>query len=151
MWSRIKQESPNCLLVPCICHSLALSIAHALDKLHSHLGHLLSEILRWFSNSVLRQDTFKTLFDIMDPNGKRAGTLTPFQKLSATRFVRGKVIFAILTNWEELRRIFSAQKMLRPSTLISITEPEQSRTCCMIRPTSCTSPLLDLWYQNLSR
>ena len=107
VWSRIKQESPNCLLVPCICHSLALSIAHALDKLPSHLGHLLSEIPRWFGNSALRQDTFKTLFDIMDPNGERAGTPTPFQKLSATRWlVRGKVIFAILTNWEELKAYF---------------------------------------------
>ena len=46
VWSRIKQESPNCLLVPCICHSLALSIAHAFDKLPSNLGHLLSEIPR---------------------------------------------------------------------------------------------------------
>ena len=107
VWSRIKQESPNCLLVPCICHSLALSIAHAFDKLPSHLGHLLSEIPRWFSNSALRQDTFKTLFDIMDLNGEWAGTPTPFQKLSATRwFARGKVIFAILTNWEELKVYF---------------------------------------------
>ena len=152
VWSRIKQVSSNCLLVPCICHSLALSIAHAFDKLPSHLGHLLSEIPRWFSNSALRQNTFKTLFDIMDPNGERAGTPTPFQKQSATRWlVRGKVIFAILTNWEELKAYFLCTKMLRPSTLISVTEPEQSRTCCMIRPTSCTSPLWGLWYQNLSR
>ena len=31
VWLRIKQESPNCLLVPCIGHSLALSIAHTFD------------------------------------------------------------------------------------------------------------------------
>ena len=78
VWSRIKQESPNCLLVPCICHSLALSIAHAFDKLPSHLGHLLSEIPRWFSNSTLRQNTFKTLFDIMDP-GRGLGHLHSFR------------------------------------------------------------------------
>ena len=43
----------------------------------------------------------------MDPNGERAGTHTPFQKLSATRWlVRGKVIFAIWTNWEELKAYF---------------------------------------------
>ena len=99
VWSRIKHESPNCFLVPCICHSLALSIAHAFDNQPSHLGHLLSEIPRWFSKSALRQDTFKTLLDIMDPNGERVGTPTPFQKLSATRWlVRGKVIFATVTN-----------------------------------------------------
>ena len=43
----------------------------------------------------------------MDPNGEMAGTPTPFQKLSATRWLmRGNVIFDILTNWEELKAYF---------------------------------------------
>ena len=50
---------------------------------------------------------FQTHFDIMDPNGQSTETPTPFQKLSATRWlVRGKVIFAILNNWEELKAYF---------------------------------------------
>ena len=79
VWTRIKQESPNCLLVPYICHSLALSIAHAFDKLPSQLGHLLSEIPRWFSKSALRQDTLKLSLTSWTPMGRGLRHLHPFK------------------------------------------------------------------------
>ena len=51
--SRIRNASPTCVLMRSICHSLALCIKHAFEKLPSNLGFLLSEIPRWFSNSAL--------------------------------------------------------------------------------------------------
>ena len=63
VWSRIVKESPYCIMVKCICHFLALCIKHAFEKLPSNLGFLLSEIPKWFSNSILRSEEYKKLFD----------------------------------------------------------------------------------------
>ena len=44
LWSRIKAESPDCIRIPCVCHSLALAAEKAFECLPSSIGHLLSEI-----------------------------------------------------------------------------------------------------------
>lgn len=44
VWTRIQQESPDCVQVKYICHSLALCVQHAFEKLPSSLGFLVSEI-----------------------------------------------------------------------------------------------------------
>ena len=59
VWSRMKAISPSCVLYKCICHSLALSVQHAVDKLPSNIGFLLKEIPKWFRNSNLRREAFK--------------------------------------------------------------------------------------------
>uniref|UniRef100_A0A0N7ZCY6 Uncharacterized protein n=1 Tax=Scylla olivacea TaxID=85551 RepID=A0A0N7ZCY6_SCYOL len=107
VWTRIQEESPNCVLMRCICHSLALSIQHSFNKLPSNLGFLLSEIPKWFSKSSLRRESYKTLFNIMNPDDERKGLPAPFQQPSATRWlVRGKVMSKILSNWDELHGYF---------------------------------------------
>ena len=108
LWSRIRNESPNCAQMRCICHSLALCIQKGFDKLPSNLGYILSEVPKWFSKSALRRDNYKELFEVMDPNCERTGTPNPFKKISATRWlVKGKVLYNILINWEELKAYFS--------------------------------------------
>ena len=79
VWLRIKQESPNCLLVPCICHSLALSIAHAFDKLPSHLGHFLSEILDGSATVHFTKTLSKLSLTSWTPMGRGLGHLHPFR------------------------------------------------------------------------
>lgn len=107
VWTRIQEESPNCVLMRCICHSLALSIQHSFNKLPSNFGFLLSEIPKWFSKSSLRRESYKTLFNIMNPDDERKGLPAPFQQPSATRWlVRGKVMNNILSNWDELYAYF---------------------------------------------
>lgn len=107
VWSRVRERSPNCQLNRCVCHSLALCIEKAFDKLPSNLGYLLHEIPKWFSKSILRREAFKELFMVMDANEERGGVPLPFQKLSNTRWlVRGKVIYNILVNWEHLKAYF---------------------------------------------
>lgn len=84
VWSRVREKSPNCQLNRCVCHSLALCIEKAFDKLPSNLGHLLHEVPRWFSKITLRREDFKQLFMVMDANEERKGMPLPFQKLSNT-------------------------------------------------------------------
>eukprot|EP00794_Sanderia_malayensis_P010381 gene10381-biopygen7566 len=108
VWSRIKADSPDCQLNRCICHSLALCIEKAFEKMPSNLGYLLAEIPKWFHKSKIRREAFKDLFNTMDPNEERKGMPLPFQKTSAIRWlVRGKVIYHLLVNWEELKAYFS--------------------------------------------
>ena len=59
MWTRIKEDSPHCIQLKCICHSLALCIQRAFAELPSNLGYLLKEIPAWFSHSTLRREAFK--------------------------------------------------------------------------------------------
>lgn len=51
--SRIKDVSPNCLLMKCVCHSLALCVEHAFQTMPSNLGVLLKEFPKWFSKSII--------------------------------------------------------------------------------------------------
>ena len=105
VWSRIVAVAPNCIKIKCICHSLALCVKHAFEKLPSSLGFLLAEIPKWFSKSTVRREDFKMLYNVMNPDDDQKA---PFAKYSTTRWlVRGKVIFRILMNWEELKIYFA--------------------------------------------
>ncbi|XP_064082008.1 uncharacterized protein LOC135198395 [Macrobrachium nipponense] len=107
VWTRIKATAPNCVQVKCVCHSLELCVQHAFKKLPCNLGFLLSEIPKWFSKSSIRREAYLSLFKVMDPDGERKGIPSPFQQASATRWlVRGKVMYNILVNWEELKAYF---------------------------------------------
>ena len=107
VWSRVKEVSPNCVLIKCILHSLELCVQHAFKKMPSNVGFMFKEILKWFSNSVIRREDFKDLIIVIDPNKEEGGKSLPFQKLSTRWLVRGKVLFNILGNWEELKAYFS--------------------------------------------
>lgn len=108
VWSRVTQQWPDCQLNKCVCHLLSLCVEKAFDKPPLSLGHLLHEIPKWFSNSIICK-AYKELFLTMDPNEERRGTPVPFQKISNTRWlVRGKALFNILVNWEELQVCITA-------------------------------------------
>ena len=111
----MKALSPNCLQIRCICHSLALCIQHAANKLPSNIGFLLSEIPNWFSNSEIRREAYMQLFKVMNATefscDERTAPL-PFEKMFTTRWlVRGTVMFNILTNWHELQPYFTAAEI----------------------------------------
>jgi hypothetical protein len=104
----------------CICHSLALCIQYAVFKLPSNIGFLLSEIPNWFCHSELRREAYKELFRVINPASEsepvRTGPL-PFEKPSFTRWlVRGKVMFNILVNWEELMAYFTSAELAQYNT-----------------------------------
>lgn len=104
VWTRIAAVSPQCIKMTCICHSLSLCVMHAFEKLPSSLGFLLAEVPKWFSKSSVRREAYKELFEVMCPDECRKA---PFEKYSTTRWlVRGKVIYRILVNWNELKAYF---------------------------------------------
>ena len=108
VWSRIIEEAPNCVQMKCICHSLALCIKHAFELMPSHLGFLLKQIPKWFSKSTIRRDAYAKLFEIINDGTYNSTLASPFQKFSQTRWlVRGKIIYNILMNWNELKTYFA--------------------------------------------
>ncbi|XP_005103816.1 uncharacterized protein LOC101845565 [Aplysia californica] len=119
VWTRIKNVSPNCIQMKCICHSLALCMQHAFAKLPSNLVFLLTEVPSWFSHSCLRRDAFQRIFDTLNANSESESGVshpTPFMRASATRWlVRGKVLYNILVNWEELVCYFNIAELESPS------------------------------------
>ena len=105
VWTRIAAVAPNCIKLTCICHSLSLCVQHAFEKLPSSLGFLLAEIPKWFSKSTIRREAYKSLYEVMSPDEEQ---VPPFEKYSATRWlVRGKLIFRLLMNWNELQAYFT--------------------------------------------
>ena len=109
VWSRIRETNPNCILMKCICHSLALCVQHGFDKLPSHMGYLLQEIPAWFSQSRIRRDEFQALFHEINDETQSSYNEMPFLKFSCTRWLsRGKVIFSIHKNWNTLEMYFAS-------------------------------------------
>lgn len=114
VWSRVRNASPGCVQMKCICHSLALVMEHSFEKIPSTIAFLISEIPGHFSNSTLRRDEFKELSSVMNPDG--CISPSPFIKFSRTRWLaRGKVLYNILVNWFELQAYFEAISRKAPA------------------------------------
>lgn len=113
VFTKIKDFSPYCKLVKCICHSLSLCAKYAFSELPSNLGFLLSEISKWFKFTSERRGDYEQLFHVMNsnlPNLHPSKFVTP----SDTRWlVTGKVIFSILTQWHELVAYFRSVNYLK--------------------------------------
>ena len=68
---------------------------------HPITDFLLSEIARWFKFSSLHQDDFKILFKSLNDGCVEPSKLTT--PSSTSWLIKGKCIFAILSQWEELK------------------------------------------------
>ena len=82
VWSRMKQECPDIVLVKCICHSLALCAQYSFNCLPSSLAFLLSEIPSWFARSTLRRKEYEDLTKKMDEQEKNYKIFNFSQKAS---------------------------------------------------------------------
>jgi hypothetical protein len=75
----------------------------------ANIGYMLRRVPAWFSNSSMRKDMYKTLFETLQDSGDQSTTnpAAPFQKYSETRWLcRGKVPKNILDQWLELSTYF---------------------------------------------
>ena len=84
VWSRLSTKAPNCVLIKCVCHSLALIVQHAFDLLPSPIFFLLQEIPTWFSHSSFRKKNFRNIYELLNdavtPNGASPFQRRPFSK-----------------------------------------------------------------------
>ena len=55
VWTRVKEASPDCVQIRCICHSLALCMQHAFEVIPSSIAFLLQEVPGHFAHSTLRR------------------------------------------------------------------------------------------------
>ena len=77
----------------------------------ANLGFLLKEIPKWFSKSTTRREAVKELLRVMNPSDESRAKPLPFQKMSTTRWlVRGKVIYNLVVNWEEIKAYFMVEE-----------------------------------------
>ena len=83
VWCHIRNLSPKCVKLKCICHRLALCAQKGIEKLSSNLGFLLTEIPSWFKKSTVRRMQFKSLFQLTNDEDESAGNVL-FPKLSQT-------------------------------------------------------------------
>lgn len=103
--SRLKNVSPGVIFIKCTCHSLALCAEYAFKKLPSCLEYMLAEVARWFKCSTLRREDFQQVFSAMNDEFVHP---SKFVTPSTTRWlVKGKCIFSILSQWDELSAYFS--------------------------------------------
>lgn len=71
VWIHIKEVLRDCILMKCICHSLALCIQRAFVEFSPNLGYLLKEIPAQFAQNTLRRETFKSPFDVMNADSEQ--------------------------------------------------------------------------------
>jgi len=117
VWSKLKEASHNCVQFRCICHSLALCIQHAVAKLPCNIGFLLSEKPNWFRHCEVWREAYNQLFDVMNTSNEFLSpriTPLPFVKPSFTGWLaKRKVMYNILTNWEELKAYFTSAELAK--------------------------------------
>lgn len=103
VYTLMKKDIPELLLVKCICHSLHLVCSHASDELPSCIDHMLRESYNWFHRSALRKEAYMEIYKLIN-DGKEPLQLVP---LSGTRWLaRSNSVKRILDQWSSLKLHF---------------------------------------------
>ena len=109
VYSRLKAENPNLILMKCVCHSIQLAVSSAAEKtLPRNLDFLVKESYNWFAHSSLRQNKYKGIYATLN-NDK-----IPLKLIlcSQTRWLSiSKAIDRIHEQWLELKTHFEITKV----------------------------------------
>ncbi|XP_064488440.1 uncharacterized protein LOC135400538 [Ornithodoros turicata] len=107
VFTHMKAENENMILVKCVCHSLQLACSEAVAVLPSQLDFLVRESFNWFSHSPKRQQTYHAIYAAIN-EGSAPHKLIG---MSATRWLSiAGALRTILTQWLELKTFFNAAK-----------------------------------------
>ncbi len=128
MYTKVREHSPHCVLIKCICHSFSLCGKYAFAQLPSNLTFLLSDIAKWFKFSSIRRSGYDRLFHVINaniPNLHPSKFLSP----SETRWlVTGKVINSVIIQWHELRAYFNCIRDTKNYSCKSLLEMLHDRS-----------------------
>ena len=105
--SRIKDVSPSCIVVKCVCHSTALSVSHASKTLPRNIEQLVRDIYNYFSQSAKRMDEFTEFQDFTDTPKHRIMKCYDIRWLSLRACVS-----RILEQWSPLSLFFQRQYLI---------------------------------------
>lgn len=102
VYTKLKQDIPNLVLIRCVCHSLQLAVSSAAKQhLPRSLEFLISETFNWFSNSTHRQKSYKQFYNLIN-EGEDPLKIT---SISATRWLSiESAVSKIYSQWLELKK-----------------------------------------------
>ncbi|XP_044745067.1 uncharacterized protein LOC123306930 [Coccinella septempunctata] len=102
--AKIKEQNPNCILVKCVCHSVALSVSYACRVLPRGVEQLVKEVYGYFSQSSKRQREFQEFQSFTNSEQHKILRLYDIRWLSLHACVS-----RILEQWSPLQLFFNGQ------------------------------------------
>lgn len=107
LFTLLKKENPQIILIKCTCHSLHLCCSKASNSIPKNADFLIKEVYNYFSHSPLRTLLYKRAFDLIN-TGVDSNNFRKLIQISGTRWLScGAAIRRILEQWVELKYHFS--------------------------------------------
>lgn len=107
LFTLLKKENPQIVLVKCTCHSLNLCCSKASSSIFENADFLIKELYNYFSHSPLRSILYKRAFDLIN-TGVDSQRFRKLVQISGTRWLSyGAAVKRILEQWVELKYHFS--------------------------------------------
>lgn len=107
LYTFLKKENSQLLLIKCTCHSLHLCCSKASSEIPRNSDFLIKEIYNYFSHSPLRKLLYKRAFDLIN-TGVDSNNFRKLVQISGTRWLSyGAAVKRILEQWVELKHHFS--------------------------------------------
>lgn len=109
VYTHLKSDVPNLMLIKCVCHSLQLAVSHAArETFPRNLEFMISETYNWFSKSANRQTNYKHLFSAINDGAEPKKIV----RACSTRWLSIEVaIKRILEQYVELKTHFEITRI----------------------------------------
>ncbi|OAF63708.1 hypothetical protein A3Q56_08587, partial [Intoshia linei] len=101
LYTKLKENNTNLILLKCICHFLNLCCLRAFDDLPIDIDSIIRNTYSFFHRSSLRTSEYANLFKLVHRRYPYK-----FIPISTRWLVRGKAINVIITQWSTLKDYF---------------------------------------------
>lgn len=103
VYTLMKKDIPELILVKCVCHSLHSVCSHASEELPSNIDYMLRETYNWFHRSALRRESYMDIYKLIY-DGKEPLQMIP---ISGTRWLaRSNCVKRVLDQYDALKLHF---------------------------------------------
>ncbi|XP_071041980.1 zinc finger protein 862-like [Parasteatoda tepidariorum] len=103
---KLRNESPDCMFIKCVCHSTALAVSKACLKFPRDIEDLIRDTHNYFSYSSKRREEFKEFQDFTNTPTHNILKLYDIRWLSL-----GQCVDRILEQWDALLLYFTEQHL----------------------------------------